>query len=499
MNRLILLTILGFALFWAGFAALVSDGPNDLLFDLINLMAFLVIWAAAWVTSRNKRILTTLTLLAVFVLINSIGRAGFFIIFREEAGLIWYFSQLTSSDLLAASMWNALFNLSLVVGYAAVKVLSRRDDPVPAIPPEWPVGYRAAIIMLVFLAFAGVALYVRALGIDVLFSSAKRAALSTSGERRTYGEFLVLVTPMLTVYLLVLARSLFDQGRGKSWWLVVTPLALFLVWWAFFRSIRGEILLLLIASVQVYAAAGRRMSIPQILLLFVGAGVLVSAMSAIRAELTGETLAYTSGSSFLYSLTRPFFGEFNLGGPVALWYSMLVVPSVLPYSFGSTFLQFLWLLIPRAIWTSKPDAVGEMWLSAIYPETALRFGGGMATGLPGEAVLAYGAIGLVVVALVFGAVLAWVDKRTQRARTISALVLWILLQLYLVYSSYGYYFSKGIVDWAYVAVPLLLVRSVIAFPAKVLLAQNRRHAQNSERMRPARPQFSSKEQRNWSR
>lgn len=493
MNRLILLIILGFALFWAGLAALMPGGPNDLLFCLINLMAFLIIWAAAWVTSRNKRILTTLSLLAVFVLINSIGRAGFFIIFQEEVGYIWYFSQLASSDLLAVSMWNAVFNMSLVVGYAAVKVLSRREDSISVISPRWSVGYPVAIISLILLAVLGVALYLRALGIEELFSSAKRAALSANGERRTYGEFLVLVTPMLAVYLLVLARGLFDQRRRKSWWLIVAPLALFLVWWAFFRSIRGEILLMLIASVQIYAAAGRRMSIPQILLLFVGAGVLVSAMSAIRATLTGEVLAYTAGSGFLYSATRPFFGEFNLGGPVALWYSMLVVPSILPYSFGVTFLQFLWLLIPRAIWTSKPDAVGELWLSAIYPETTLRFGGGLATGLPGEAILAYGVIGLLLVALIFGGLLAWVDQRTERARTISALVLWVLLQLYLVYSSYGYYFSKGIVDWAYVAVPLLLVRSVLAFPAMVVSAKNGRRGQNREEMRAARLQSNRKE------
>lgn len=469
MNVRLLQALMGFALFWTGLALLSARGPNDAAFLLTNLIAFVVVWGAAWVEARSTRFIGTLSLMALVALINAIGRAGFLVIYAEEAQFIWYFHNLGPDTLLRSSALNLLFNLALVAGYGVWRVLVRRPAiSLPVAALSMPEGYRPVFIGLVVLAGVGTIGFINALGVEALFSSAKRAVLTSSGERIVFGHYVLLVAPMLTLYLIALANRLIAPGGRRAGLVPILLAAAFVIWWAYFRSIRGEVLLMAIATLQVFAASGRSLSLRSFGLIALAAGSIFALMSGIRAEQTGNLHSYSAGTGVLYALTRPLFGELNLSGPVALWYAFLVVPAVLPYSYGLSFLQFVWLVIPRALWPEKPLALGEVWLNAIYPETALRYGGGLALGLPGEAVLAFGTLGLVAVPLLFGMILAATDRAARAARTIPALVLLILLQLNLVYSSYGYYFSKGLLDWSFLALPLLALRLSFGLPLKLL-------------------------------
>lgn len=80
---------------------------------------------------------------------------------------------------------------------------------------------------------------------------------------------------------------------------------------------------------------------------------------------------------------------------------MDVVPSEVPYTYGSTY--FLWIIspIPRSVWPDKPVVrIGGLLGSAVY---GTRDSNGIPPGFVGEAYLNFGWLGIPLVSLLFGA------------------------------------------------------------------------------------------------
>src|ERR1700694_4728739 len=81
-----------------------------------------------------------------------------------------------------------------------------------------------------------------------------------------------------------------------------------------------------------------------------------------------------------------------------------VVPSIVPFAFGSTYLEAVTRPIPRALWASKPLASDTQLMTVIWPQLAIAQVG-FAFSIFGEPYLNLGILGVIPFCLGFG--VAW--------------------------------------------------------------------------------------------
>lgn len=235
---------------------------------------------------------------------------------------------------------------------------------------------------------------------------------------------------------------------------------IYCVWWGYVRSVRGDILLCILLVIFVYMIVKRAMPLLWGAILSLPLLGLVASVIAQRrneAELNFGTL--------LRGGVESLFGEFNLGGFVPLLHMLRTVPDKLDFQYGQTFLQFFWLPIPRVVWPDKPQAVGAFLAAILTPGTRARAGGGVATGLIGEAYLNFSYIGLIVVPMLFGLLVVWVDRYLARnSNDVMGVTIGVLIGSMLSYNTYGYYAANGVVQMIVTLMPFVAFKMLTPSP-----------------------------------
>lgn len=434
-----------------GLLAIILD-PTLGMAMLVIATVLSVVLPIAIVAISGRFTISVWPFLFVFFFITGPGRALYLASSRDEyITLDWYFIGIATEQFLASAIISCIFNVILAAGYAVCTLSGKPRPAVVVLNSDKPSSYELMMKIIILLGSCWAAYefldQTRGFG----FFESRKAALIVGGTRFALGHFQILTSASVAVCVLSFIRII-SQSRGPFERSIFVFSFFFIVWYAYVRSVRGDILLTLLMLLYSYWVLRGRIKIGASLLIGSLSFAMILGITLIRAAATGDVLQ----ASGLTTILKPVFGEFNLGGFVSLYHAMRVVPSILDHTLGATYFQFLWLLIPRGIWPDKPLAVGEYWLAALNPDSQLRFGGGVSTGMIGEAYLNFGAIGLIVVPLVLGVVIFGLERfLSNRAGRPSGLALAVMTVGFLAYSSYGYFFAKGIIDCLLSAWPLL--------------------------------------------
>jgi oligosaccharide repeat unit polymerase len=145
-------------------------------------------------------------------------------------------------------------------------------------------------------------------------------------------------------------------------------------------------------------------------------GLVAVAMGLLVVFIFGITLPrqYRNGLDGI-SLVDPIGNTFSdpgrqvaefLGGPDTgmaddFAIELQFVPASLDYQLGNTYLEALVRPVPRALWANKPIEADSQLMQAMWP-TLRASGGGFAFSFFGEPFLNFGAVGVFILAFIFG-------------------------------------------------------------------------------------------------
>jgi hypothetical protein len=98
---------------------------------------------------------------------------------------------------------------------------------------------------------------------------------------------------------------------------------------------------------------------------------------------------------------------------------------------GDSLAGFAWSWVPRTFWPDKPKSFSVTFGEEVFSFSSIAGESFFAPGYFGEWVINWGAIGLLVGAVLYGVALAWVDRVPALARRL----LWIIIMVHLVEGS----------------------------------------------------------------
>ena len=178
---------------------------------------------------------------------------------------------------------------------------------------------------------------------------------------------------------------------------------------AFFTGARSVTLPALLTLILVwYLRRGARPRLGSIIVLALAGFVLVISVPRDfrnTDDRTGSLLdAVASSVSNAQETGRQFFLGLDTAMLPALAIELAYVPEVIPYQLGSTYVEAAVRPIPRAFWSSKPEAAETQLMRAIWPDLAAQRVG-LAFSLFGEPYLNFGFAGVVAISSIFG--VAW--------------------------------------------------------------------------------------------
>lgn len=206
------------------------------------------------------------------------------------------------------------------------------------------------------------------------------------------------------VILLVMARS----WRSPTGFSGLALVAISIVP-AFFTGARSATLPALLTLIVLwYLRRGVRPRLVSVITLALAGFVLVISVPRDfrnTDDRTGGLFdAVASSVSNAQETGREFFLGLDTAMLPALAIELSSVPEVIPYQLGSTYLEAAVRPIPRAFWSSKPEAAETQLMRVLWPDLAAQRVG-LAFSLFGEPYLNFGFPGVIAITSIFG--VAW--------------------------------------------------------------------------------------------
>ncbi|MEZ5960561.1 MAG: O-antigen polymerase [Hyphomonadaceae bacterium] len=345
----------------------------------------------------------------------------------------------------------ALLFLIVVVSAFELAVRNKPSAPVLFFSSQTKsLFFRVGIVSTAFGAF-----FAALLILNVFESGGMRAYFSNRiyfSQNLGYASGLALLFP---IGALLAFFAIWDGARSK--WRAYALFLLLAGYWALFcvsRGTRLQMFLLLGPPLIVWAAAYARRPLSALWrwgLIVLPVAFWASFAASYRrsvltgAEVTVDTRSITSG------LDGAFGNHENL-----VW---LMYESPDPVG-GATYVAALTNLIPRAIWPEKPLGGGPTLTNLIFPNSYEigRFGNSSITpGLVPEAYMNFGPLGALIVAALFGIVLAKISNGLRGSRSMAAVVLYSLALFFLCILSVFSEFLGIFTMWVVMSVPCLAI------------------------------------------
>ena len=178
---------------------------------------------------------------------------------------------------------------------------------------------------------------------------------------------------------------------------------------AFFAGTRSATLPALLTLILLwYLRRGARPRLVSIITLALAGFVLVISVPRDFRNTDDRTSslvdAVASSVSNAQETGRQFFLGLDTAMLPALAIELSYVPEVIPYQLGSTYVEAAVRPIPRAFWSSKPEAADTQLMRVLWPDLAAQRVG-LAFSLFGEPYLNFGFPGVIAISSIFG--VAW--------------------------------------------------------------------------------------------
>jgi oligosaccharide repeat unit polymerase len=321
---------------------------------------------------------------------------------------------------------------SACIGYVfwgrARSKMSQKTILQPLSPSRWTATI-PVLVLLMLLGYGLYAVYVAQVGgiSNLLAVSSGRSVALTQSLSSSSGYF----TSGL-LFTLGLALLLFAQGLAQGTpWLAVTGLAFLVIGTGpqLLSGSRSVFVPLILALAIVISRIKPQWLTPRRLLIvafptFVLTVILPRVLrqpdpsqpfaSSLTSAISGNQIA----DNFLGGLDTAMVDAF------AHQISMQSTGQI-PFQFGSTYIASIGLIIPRGVWPDKPMAVDVLLNSAIFPATAAKKIG-FSFGIYSEPFLNFGIVGVILLFLVVGSVLAQLDRRLAGSPNIFELCIYAL-------------------------------------------------------------------------
>lgn len=309
---------------------------------------------------------------------------------------------------LAAIVVAVLGGLAFYAGYYSPvgRSLAARLPMAPTMLDEGRVRFGVIVV-----SATGIALYAAFLGMSGGFD-----ALTTVISGRNQALVLLVSQPVGYLYsglsfvfpagviLLVMVRSWRSLTGFAGLALVAASVVP-----AFFTGSRSATLPALLTLILLwYLRRGARPRLVSIITLALAGFVLVISVPRDfrnTDDRTGSLVdAVVSSVSNAQETGRQFFLGLDTAMLPALAIELSYVPEVIPYQLGSTYVEAAARPIPRAFWSSKPEAAETQLMRVLWPDLAAQRVG-LAFSLFGEPYLNFGFPGVVAISSIFG--VAW--------------------------------------------------------------------------------------------
>lgn len=245
----------------------------------------------------------------------------------------------------------------------------------------------------------------------------------------------ILISVSLVWYIRILKerRTLFEVA------LFVLFLAVSIVILSF-QGQKSTIFIDISAMAVIYNVRRRKITLPEML---IGSSILFIVLMAYHIYkqeylVLGRVVSISSGSQF-WSSTYDFLVQQVFGNFMQLQTMSVLIegmPTPLPYQYGFTYIAGLLLLIPRALFPTKPLPSTGIFTEAFWPAAWRDLGTTLPPGIFGEAYMNFGPIGAVIAGFIAGVVMGrlhgkyLVDKKNDMALIYYAVMVAAMLHFF---------------------------------------------------------------------
>lgn len=399
------------------------------LFEPISLVALAVGWSAS---AR-----------AIYMVAG--GPRADFLMMGQSWGEIAYWSILSFAGIGA-----------LCLGYILTKVRVGVEAVVPPMGRYSRDGYFAGVGLLTLLGFVGVALFIMENGIDLsrglLALSVKRhVAIVGDDGSVAYGVGLprVLSTLSAAAFVATAAYMIFNpRARNILMYSGVVGLALLAVAVPFLASSRGAVVVPII-TVAMVAYYRRAFSIRHSILLVALVTIVVFAMGNLRS--VNQTGSATD--------LDPFGSIVASGNGLDLARTSAIMNRADELNIrlhGSSYASLLVGFVPRSLWHGKPQISLGPWVKGTLFGQNVR-SNGWPSGLIAEAYLNFGAVAVLPVMFLFGALLRvfYNSFSPWLGASLPFTLIYCSGAWLLSFGSLGLNFSQGILQAAQFSLPII--------------------------------------------
>lgn len=415
----------------------------------LSILVVAVFLSYILVVYRAGRDLVTPWTLYLLVAIVDVYAPGILFLAYEIPEQASYVSPFSKEDLATALVWFTLSIPVWAIGYfgAQVKIRARTDLS------GWRINIRA---LYGWLFFTG-GWYVTYLLVDVanvgslseylLLKAQRNYGLRVEYAGIAEGLLFQLAPTMLTTFSMLIGALFFirkEYNRPILWgvvlplvgWLFIATtffrgsqiiyfLALFVLEWqrkkkstTYFKGVRGVI-------EPVKSGGGRKNALVLVLL----GSVLFLSYGAVRNYYNSESESQNNALSVRESIVLEGIRLIRGEGLIGLTRIINAYPDAVSYLNGKTYLDMMLLIIPRSIYTTKPDWYGVADISRGMggPDSTQD-----AVTVPGEAYANFGPAGMLLVML-FGVIYGLFHRFRYHARFRFAYAFVVIPSIFLVF------------------------------------------------------------------
>lgn len=295
-----------------------------------------------------------------------------------------------------------------------------------------------------------------------------------------YG-YMLAPLPWLSIFICLLfverLRAIKCNEKIERWSL---PIIIFLVFCSsmcgFMLGSRSQGLMpfILITILYYFIVGGGRIRLSSLIkvnAVIIAIVVIGIGIGAIREEVMGskESVLETSYNKEKLPMgpAALFKGLIGAFGTAENMFWMLAEGNKWELQYGKTFVAGIVGFVPRQFWPNKPVGGGPVMTNMIRPGSYELFSVGyqssVTTGLPVEAVMNFGFVGLFIIGIGYGFVLSTIAKLSRYISTSMHFVAWFL-GIFLI--GWGYFIGEffGVCSWlAIYLFPLLVLIKVFGY------------------------------------
>jgi len=194
-------------------------------------------------------------------------------------------------------------------------------------------------------------------------------------------------------------------------WILIILSSIFILTTHFLMGRRLEILSFCVMLLITYHYGLKKITLKRavmiVILLFLfaaafGWGRGIFSRGLMSTKEFGKTLKTAIKEFPLERLNPLKIGEFDVP-PLSLWELIERGPKNIPLAFGSTYIKSLGVIIPKAIWPTRPETLDQWRLKTFYPEL-IGTGEGLAFFTVTEGFLNFGFLGVAIHMFIYGAI-----------------------------------------------------------------------------------------------